>query len=80
MATFEQIEAFSHFAKQLSEKEGLELPLEVIFDRWHEEAFRDEDLLRIQASVGDFENGERGRPVEEFLAEFESKRSAGKSE
>ncbi len=79
MATIDQIEDFSRFAKQLSEKEGKELPLDVIFDRWHEEAFRDEDLLMIQASVRDYENGERGQPAEEVLAEFRAERTAGKN-
>ncbi len=79
MATIDQIEEFSRFAKQLSEKEGKELPLDVIFDRWHEEAFQDEDLLRIQASVRDYENGERGQPAEEVLTEFRAERAAGKN-
>jgi len=79
MTTIEQIDEFTRFAKQLVEKEGTELPLDAIFDRWHEEAFRDEDLLRIQASVNDYDSGERGRPVEEFLADFDSQRRADTS-
>ena len=78
MATIDQIEEFSRFAKLLSEKEGKELPLDVIFDRWHEEAFRNDDLRRLQASVRDYENGERGQPAEEVLAEFRVERTAGK--
>ncbi len=79
MATTEQIEQFSRFAKQLSEEEGTELPLAAIFDRWHAEATKDQDLLAIQASAKDFDNGERGRPVEEFLQEFDAARRADKS-
>ena len=79
MATTDQIDEFSRFAKQLSEQEGKEIPLDIIFDRWHEEAFRDKDLLRIQASVRDYENGERGQPAEEVLAEFRNERAAGKN-
>jgi len=79
MASIKQIDEFTRFAKQLVEKEGIELPLDAIFDRWHEEAFRDEDLLRIQVSVNDYENGNRGRPVEEFLAEFDAQQSADNS-
>ncbi len=78
MTTLEQIEQFSLFAKQLVEKEGAELPLDVIFDRWHEEAFQVEDLLRIQAAVQDYENGNRGQPADVVLAEFRSERAAGK--
>lgn len=78
MTTIQQIEDFSRFAKQLVE-EGNELPLDAIFDRWHEEAFREEDLVRVQESVNDFKNGERGRPIEQFLAEFDSRQRADKS-
>jgi len=77
MATSEQIDAFSRFAKLLSEQQGDELPLDAIFDRWHEEAHRDEDLLRIQASMRDYERGERGQPAEEVLAEFRAEREVG---
>jgi len=79
MATIEQIDQFTRFAKQLVEKEGAELPLDAIFDRWHEETFRDEDLLRIQASVNDYDQGERGQPAKEVLAEFRADRVAGKN-
>jgi len=70
MATIEQIDEFSRFAKHLVEQESAERPLEAIFDRWHEEAFRDEDLLRVQASVEDYDKVERGQTAEEVLAEF----------
>ena len=79
MATIEPIDEFTRFAKQLVEKEGTELPLDAIFDRWQEEAFRDEDLLRIQASVNDYDKGERGQPANEVLAEFRAERGAGKN-
>ena len=79
MTTIEQIDEFTRFAKQLVEKEGNELPLDAIFDRWHEEAFRDEDVLRIQASVNDYDNGERGQVAEDVLAEFRAERAAGKN-
>ena len=79
MASIEQIEQFSRFAKQLSEEEGMEIPLDAIFDRWHAEAYKDADLLAIQASDRDYQNGERGRPVEEFLQEFDASRAADKS-
>ena len=79
MATTEQIDKFSRFAKQLSDSEGAELPLEVIFDRWHAEVYQDDDLLAIQASDKDFQNGERGRPVADFFQEFDATRAADES-
>jgi len=75
MSTIKQLEDFTRFTKHLLEEEGQELPLDAIFDRWHTEAFRDDDLARIQASVTDYENGERGRPLGEFLTEFDAKQT-----
>ena len=71
MATSEQIEKFSRFAKRISDEEGVEIPLTAIFDRWHAEVYQDEDLLAIQASHRDYERGERGQPAEKFLQEFD---------
>jgi len=79
MATSEQIEKFSRFAIEISEEEGTELPLDVIFDRWHAAAYKDEDLLAIQASDRDYQNGNRGRPVTEFLQDFDVSRRTDKS-
>ena len=75
MTTIEQLNDFSRFAKQVVEQEGKELPLDIIFDRWHRQAFAEEDLQRIRASASDYESGERGRPVEEVLSEFKAKSS-----
>jgi len=73
MASSEQIEQFNLFAKQLSVGEGLGIPLDVIFDRWHTESHEDQDILAIQASDRDYERGERGRPVAE--QDFDAMRS-----
>ncbi|QDS97293.1 hypothetical protein HG15A2_05540 [Adhaeretor mobilis] len=70
----QQLDEFSRFAKQLVEREGEQLPLDAIFDRWHQEAFRDDDLARIQASAEDYGQGERGVPLDTFLAEFDARR------
>lgn len=79
MATIQQIENFSRFAMQLSDEEGSEIPLDVIFQRWHAEVHKDDDLLALQASDRDYSNGERGRPVAEFLKEFDETRNVDKS-
>lgn len=78
MATTEQIENFSRFATQLSQVEGVDLPLHVIFDRWHAEKHKENDLLAIQASDRDYQNGERGRSVGEFLQDFDATRAANR--
>lgn len=72
MTTTQQLFEFSRFTQQLVAEEGESLSLAAIFDRWHQQAYQDEDLTRIRASVNDFENGERGRPLENFLCEFEN--------
>ena len=79
MTTTEQIEDFIRFAKRISNEEGAEVPLVVIFDRWHTELYKDQDLLSIQASHRDFEQGERGRPIAEFLQEFDAQHSTENS-
>jgi len=78
MTTIEQLNDFSRFAKQVVEQEGKDLPLDVIFDRWHRVAFAEEDLQRIQASASDYEAGERGRPVDDVLSELKAKRAPDK--
>lgn len=77
MTTLEQLDDFARFAKAVVEKEGAELPLEVVFQRWNQGAWSEEDLVRIQASVRDYQNGERGEPLEDFLARFDEGRAQG---
>jgi len=76
MATIEQIEDFSRFAKAVIEEEGVELSLEDLIGRWQCKTSASDDLLAIQASVDDYERGERGQFAGEVLAEFRSQRSA----
>jgi hypothetical protein len=72
MATIEQIQDFSHFIQTLPEGERDTLSMDEIYERWREHAFRHDDLLAVKAFLRDFENGERGRPVTEFLEEFDA--------
>jgi len=67
----EKIDDFTTFAKsQVSKEENVSI--DTLYDRWRELAFREEDALAVLASLRDLENGERGQPVEEFLADFDS--------
>ena len=80
MATIEQIQDLSHFIQRLPQRERDALSMDDIYQRWREQAFREEDLLAVKASLRDFENGERGRPVTEFLEQFDAElqeRNAG---
>jgi len=74
MATTAQLQDLSRFIATLPSGERNALSIDEIYERWREQAFRQDDLLAIQASVRDFENGERGRPIEEFLADFDKER------
>ena len=67
MTTIEQLNDFSRFAKKVVEQEGKKLPLDVIFDRRHREAFAEEDLQRIRASASDYEARVRGKSEGEFF-------------
>ena len=74
----EAFDAFSRFAKQVVETEGQGVSLDAIFDKWHEEACRSDNLARIRATVEDYENGDRGRPAQKVITEFRAEREAGK--
>lgn len=72
MATTEQIQDLNHFIQTLPAVQRDTLTIDEIYERWRQQAFRQEDLLAVKASLRDFEHGERGRPVTEFLAEFDA--------
>jgi len=69
MTASQQIDAFTEFARAIVAQEGEDISLDRIQDLWWEERHRDEDLAAIQAAVDSYKAGERGRPVDEFLAE-----------
>ena len=75
MTATQQVDAFNEFARALIAQEGEQLSLEEIHQRWWDQQHRDEDLAAIQAAVSSYESGERGRPVDEFLAERRAARS-----
>ena len=70
MNTLDQINDFSAFAKSRLDS-GEQVDIDQLYDEWRSKAFADIDALAIQASVRDLENGERGEPLDEFLANFE---------
>ena len=73
MSTIDQIEAFTTFAKnQLGS--GQVRSIDDRYHQWRQQAFQDTDRLAVQASIRDFQNGERGQPLDEFLAEFDAER------
>jgi hypothetical protein len=76
MSTTEQVADFAAFAKDLlSNPVGRDLSFEEVLDEWWRARNSNEDLAAIQASVEDFEHGERGRPAREELAQARAARS-----
>lgn len=76
MTLFEQIDDFSRYAKEFVLRESVEIPIDELYDQWRAEAFHDEDLRAIKASVRDYEDGQCGRPMAKFLSEFDGERTA----
>lgn len=78
MATIEQIQVFTAFAVQLSAQEGEGISLDEIYDRWREKTLRPTDASAVQASLRDMDQGETGRPFDEFAEEFRSRNNVGR--
>lgn len=68
MAVIDQLGDLMDFAKGLPSQDLGSLSLEEVINRWR--LARSEDVVAIQESLNDYDRGERGQPVEEFLAEF----------
>lgn len=72
--TQEQIDKFHRFASEHVSRRGGAASLEERIDLWRiENPSADqarEDLLAVKAALRDMENGERGRPWDEFASEF----------
>lgn len=79
MATITEIQDLNQFMLSLPPGEREGLCIDAIYERWREQTLRSEDLAAIQASLQDYDNGERGRPLGDFLAEFDGERNANGS-
>ena len=79
MSTLDQINDFSAFAKSRLGS-GEQVDIDQLYDEWRSKAFADIDALAIKASVRDLEKGERGEPLDEFLANFEQEQKQDRGE
>ncbi len=70
MLTSALIEDFAQFAREQVHQRGEDFPIDDLFDEWRMQHPPAEDWQAIKASLRDLENGETGRPFEEFAAEF----------
>lgn len=69
MSGIEQLSDFNRFVAALPRAEQ-EAHLDVLFDRWREQALAEEDFRAIKESLQDFRSGERGKPHHEVMAEL----------
>ena len=78
MSIIDQIEDFSAFAKTRIQG-NQDVSIDELYGQWRDQAFASVDAHAVAASIRDIEQGERGEPLEEFLADFDAKRSTDKS-
>ncbi len=70
MATIQQeIESFNTFVREKVGSGGC-TSMDDLYDQWRELHPAAEDALAIQASIRDMQNGDTGRPFEEFAEAF----------
>lgn len=74
MATQDQIDNFYQFATQQISNGGAELTMAELFDLWHVQNPTAEELAEsvaaVKAALADMENGDTGRPFDEFTREM----------
>jgi len=75
MAHLDQIDDLRRFAEALPTEELEGISLDEVYDRWRAGRRAGDDELAIQDALDSFDRGERGRPVEEFLAEYRQRRA-----
>jgi hypothetical protein len=78
MNEINELRAFHRFLGAKLENGGADLWPEEALEQWrelHPEPWDDEDddVAAIQASIDDFDRGERGMPFDEFMRELRAK-------
>ncbi len=72
----QQLDQFQQFALTRLQSSRVELSIDELYDEWRRENPDPQDLERdaraIAASLRDFDQGNQGRPVEDFVREFKS--------
>ena len=77
MSIIDQIEDFSAFAKTRIQG-NQDVSIDELYGQWRDQAFASVDAHAVAASIRDIEQGERGEPLDEFLADFDAKRNTDK--
>lgn len=76
MSTQQQIDSFHRFATERI-RSGSDLTIDELYDLWRLEHLTsdelDENVRAVKAALDDFENGDRGVPLEEAIREIRKK-------
>ncbi|MEM9352176.1 MAG: hypothetical protein AAGA92_04110 [Planctomycetota bacterium] len=75
MTITEQIEGFTEFARRLAAQHGDQLTLDDIFRQWKE--VDPAEIAVLRERLASYDAGERGVPVDEFLAARRAARAEG---
>lgn len=78
--TESDIDSFAQYAKGQLGRSGASLSIDELFDQWRLQQPPASDLAAIKASIRDMENGEGGRPFDEFSKEFRQRNGIPESE
>ncbi len=74
MATIAEIQDLNQFLTTLPDGEREQASIDVLYDRWRKQAFEDMKFRELEASILRSKNGEKGQPLDEFLAEVKAER------
>jgi len=74
MAITEQLAEFAEFAKRLEAERGEEVSLDEAMREW--QAIDHAELAILRERYASYQAGERGRPVDEMMAELRTKHVA----
>lgn len=75
MTLSEQLDQFNAFANRLAEQMGNELSIDEVYDKWWSDHRQSADLAAIREAHAEYQEGKRGRPAKEVLADLRSNRN-----
>lgn len=79
MSTLELAKDFSCFVAGLPDEERQQ-HIDILYDRWRQQALAEEDFQAVEESLHDYRQGERGRPHAQVMRDLRAKISPGSDE
>ena len=74
MSTLDSLHEFSAFASERL-AESSDPTIDELYEEWRSKKFEEIDAVAVMASVRDLESGERGQPLDKFLADFDREKA-----